>query len=62
MSRKNALAKSLTLLEEPKGMLDSQYGRITYEEWCKRETARIRANGGQAVLARRDGKVCVARP
>ena len=43
-------------------MLQSQYGDVTFWEWCDREVVRMRANGGQAVVVKMKGMIAVARP
>jgi len=54
--------KNITTRGEPKSMLQSQYGNVTYREWCEKEVVRMRANGGQAIVVEMDGMVAVARP
>ena len=54
--------KNITVWGEPKSMLQSQYGNVTFREWCDREVVRMRANGGQYVVVERYGMVAIARP
>jgi len=47
--------------------LDSQWGRISYIEWCEKESRRINRAGGNAVVSEfKDSHgvehCCVARP
>jgi hypothetical protein len=53
---------NITTWGDPKTWVESQYGNITYEQWCEKEIARIHENGGQAEMVRLNGQVCVARP
>lgn len=36
----------LTVFEHPGVMLHSQFGFVTFLEWCRKEKARINAGGG----------------
>jgi len=54
--------KNITVWGDPKSMLQSQYGNVTYREWCLCEVVRMCANGGQAVVVEMGGMVAVARP
>jgi len=43
--------------------LKSQWGTITYQDWCENEAARIRANGGSAIVRRnKNRECCISRP
>ncbi len=52
---------SITHYENPKFKLDSQWGRITYLEWCELESARLNAAGAHTSLGWRDGYVAIVR-
>jgi hypothetical protein len=54
--------KNVTTWGDPKTILQSQYGNVSYREWCNKEVVRMRANGGQAVVVEKFGMVAVARP
>lgn len=54
--------KEITILSEPLSMLVSQWGRITYQDWCERECARMNKNGGNAIVKTKKGLVCISRP
>jgi hypothetical protein len=48
-------------LVEPKDLLiQSEYGEITYQDWCVREILRIRKGGGSADLYE-EGNYCAVR-
>lgn len=54
--------KNLTTWGGPQSVLASQYGNVTYREWCEKEVVRMRANGGLAVVVERNGLIALARP
>ena len=52
----------MTLWTRPDEVLKSQYGKVTYREWCEREIQRIASTGGNARLVERpDGYVALFR-
>ena len=54
--------KQMTLWTRPDEVLKSQYGTVTYREWCEREVQRIVTTGGHARLVERpDGFVALFR-
>ena len=54
--------KNITVWETPNTMLQSQYGNVTYLDWCEKEVVRTRANGRQAVIVKMKGMIALARP
>jgi len=51
-----------TVLCPESEMLDTQWGRLTYNEWCIRESQRMNGCGaGTRVLKVQDGKCCIVR-
>jgi hypothetical protein len=48
----------LSVWDNPSNKLQSQYGFITYKEWCEREAARI---GADAFLNGSDSLICLCR-
>ena len=48
----------LSIWDDPNKRLASQYGNITYREWCERESARI---GPGAFVNGSDLLVCLCR-
>ena len=54
----------ITVWNDPKEWLISQYGRVTYLEWCRLDANRMRQNGDsrvQVIKHKRTPEVCVAR-
>lgn len=52
----------ITLWKTAEEYIESSYGRITYEEWCERECARICKRGKHVYIIRRaDGFVALFR-
>jgi hypothetical protein len=52
----------LTIWDKPNDQLNTQYGRITYLDWCEREASRLTASGTKAHVAKSTtGKVCVKK-
>lgn len=43
-------------------MMQSQYGNVTYREWCELEKTRMITNGRKVVLIEMDGMIALARP
>lgn len=41
--------------------MDSQYGRITYHQWCNKEIERMTAKGASVILLEQDGMVAIGR-
>lgn len=49
-----------TILGDPKEMMDSGFGRISYEEYCEKEVERLIEKGCDAcVVHTKSGLVCV---
>lgn len=52
----------ITLWMAAEEYIESSYGRITYEEWCKRERLRIARSGEHLRIVRRtDGTIAIFR-
>ncbi len=51
---------TLTVWGFPTTLLDSQYGSITYGDWCEREAKRISSSSRKATVLRQGNMVCVA--
>ena len=47
------MLKRFTVWDNLRGLLRSQYGLVSYEEWCEREAIRLSRGLGQPVVARR---------
>ena len=53
----------ITILEEPTRTMDTQWGTLTYREWCEREADRMNQAGHDALVAyASNGSCCVCRP
>lgn len=50
----------LTVPGDPDEMLESQYGKVTYREWCQREAKRMWRRHRQTKFVEFCGQVCVA--
>ncbi len=50
----------MTVWGFPTTLLDSQYGSITYGDWCEREAKRISSSSRKAKVLRQGNMVCVA--
>lgn len=61
MRYSKVVAGMVTILESPGGKLNSQWGRVTYGDWCKLEAERISRSGSPAVVKERGGMVCVVK-
>jgi hypothetical protein len=54
--------KAVTVFDDPKTIVESQYGKITYREWCERERDRINKRGdGVQIVERKDGCIALLR-
>lgn len=53
--------KSVTHYENPNFKVDSQWGRITYLEWCTKESNRMNSAGAHTSIHWRDGYVAIIR-
>jgi hypothetical protein len=54
--------KRLTEWSQPSEILNSQYGKVTYREWCDKECARINERGdGVKIVTREDGCIALSR-
>lgn len=62
-SRPMNMNKALTIWEPSNSKIISQWGEITYEDWCIKESARMNANGGDTLVCREPkGYIAVCRP
>lgn len=52
--------KHISIWGDPNSKLPSQYGNVTYREWCQQEAQRINKSGGSAFVEELNGEVCVA--
>jgi hypothetical protein len=60
---KRTYNKAVTVWEDPKNRLESQWGTITYQEWCIKESRRMNNNGGDTLVCREPkGLVAICRP
>lgn len=50
---------NITVWGNPNEKLKSQYGNVTYLEWCTKEVERMRAGGKIAKVVERKGLVAV---
>ena len=50
--------RELTVSASQTSRLDSEYGNVSYLEWCELEARRFRASGRYARVYRNDGKIC----
>lgn len=50
----------ITIWSPRSEVLSSQYGLVTCEEWCNKETQRINRNGGRAKVVHDGDLVAVA--
>lgn len=53
---------TITTWSRPNEMLQSQYGNVTYREWCELEKARMLTHGRKVVVVELDGMIALARP
>jgi len=63
MSRKNGGGeRQITEYADPGETFTSQYGTVTYREWCEKELARINAGGSKAMIGTdKDGNIALVR-
>jgi len=52
---------NLTVWGLPKNQLYSQWGRLTYEEWCHKESKRQNLMGGNTKVTHFEGLVCITK-
>jgi hypothetical protein len=50
---------NITRWGNPDSMLDSEYGRVTYRQWCNREVERFRAAGREVAIVTNDGMIAL---
>ena len=48
--------KQITQWVDPAGHIDSQYGEISYQEWCEREVKRI---SPKCMIKESHGKIAI---
>lgn len=54
--------KTLTEWSSPNEIINSQYGKVTYREWCQKERDRINVRGdGVMIVERADGFIALSR-
>jgi hypothetical protein len=58
---KNEPIKNVTTWGLREELIESEYGTITYREWCQEEVARMNRNGGSVVALQRGDECCVAQ-
>jgi hypothetical protein len=55
--------RAVTVWEEPGNELLSQWGKITYAEWCQLESKRMNSQGANTIVCQEpDGKIAICRP
>lgn len=60
---KRTYNKAVTVWEESTKRLESQWGTITYLDWCIKESRRMNKNGGDTLVCREPkGLVAICRP
>jgi hypothetical protein len=58
MSKKS----TMTRWTKPDEIIDSQYGKITYQKWCEKERDRINKRGDKVkIVPRSDGFIALSR-
>ena len=53
---------NITIWGGPEELLPSQWGTIRYGDWCRKEAARIRSNGGRAHVKELLDSVAIIKP
>jgi hypothetical protein len=62
MNSNKKVNKAVTQWSNPNEVVDSQYGKIVYNEWCTKERDRINQRGDTvAVVTREDGCIALSR-
>ena len=53
--------KSVTVWDHPNSRIDSQYGDISYRQWCEKEVERMNRNGGNVKLSEHNEFIAITR-
>jgi hypothetical protein len=59
MKTKQEPPMGITVWGSPNEVFRSQYGAITYLEWCKLDMVRLGKAGRRVKLAEHDGEICI---
>lgn len=53
-------SNEVTVWGRPEERLNSEYGIVTYQEWCEKECVRV--GDGTTISTDENGLICVTRP